>query len=276
MDSLEHRTLRVRAANAVDHTRSLASKDQTWRGDIQPIAGGWLVLAGPGMYVNQAMAAGVHDELTSGDVDVLVERSAAVGVVPTIEVTPATLEESMQTIERRRFEHDPDSDNTCLTRPLSAPVIDAPDDLVIRAVESEADLRIWQETSAAGWGHTSPGARRVSDAFVAAAQALDSEHMFVAFDSADNRPIGCASTTVRDGVAMLGGMSTIPAERRRGVQAALLRHRLDHARRLGCDLVVTTAATGGASERNLLRHGFTPAFTIREFSVPASGSGGRD
>ena len=229
------------------------------------------MLAGPGMYINQAMAAGIDDELSSAHLEFLLERSRVVGAAPTIEVASITLPRSVHRIRERGFVHDPTSDITCLTRSVMPTAIDGPGNVVIRPTESDEDLRLWQETSATGWGHTTTDARRASDAFAAAAHALDNEHMVVAFDPLDGRPLGCASMTVREGVAMLGGMSTIPAERRRGVQSALIRYRLTVARRLGCDLAVTTAARGGASERNLRRHGFDPTETIQRFSLPASG-----
>ena len=274
VDDVGGRALRVRAANAVDHTRSLASRDPSWGSEIHRFAGGWLVLAGVGMYVNQAMAAAIEEELTALDVDLLLDRSSAVGVAPTVEITSITLPQSVRRLGARGFVHDPESDITCLTRSVTTPVVDGPDDVVIRPVESEADLRLWQETSATGWQHTTTEGRRASDAFAAAAHTLDNEHMAVAFDLVEGRPLGCASLTVRENVAMFGGMSTIPAERRRGVQAALLRYRLNEARRMECDLAVTTAARGGASERNLRRHGFEPTTTIQRFNLPATGRHG--
>lgn len=271
VDDFGYRAIRVRAANAVDHTQSLASREPAWGSEVRPFAGGWLVLAGAGMYINQAMAAGIDTELVSADLDLLLARSDVGGVAPAIEVTTLTLPESVHRIRGRGFAHDPTCDITCLTRSVTPTTIDAPDDVVIRPVESKADLRLWQETSACGWGHTITDARRASDAFAAAAHALSNEHMVVAFDLVDGRPLGCASMTMRDDVAMFGGMSTVPAERRRGVQAALLRHRFTEARRVGCNLAMATAARGGASERNLQRHGFNPTATIERFAPPATG-----
>jgi GNAT superfamily N-acetyltransferase len=90
--------------------------------------------------------------------------------------------------------------------------------------------------------------------------------MVLAFDPSGERPIGCASSTVRDGIATLGGMSTIPAARRRGVQAALVRHRLARAATLGCELAAATAAVGSASERNLVRLGFEAQFAVETWT----------
>ena len=163
------------------------------------------------------------------------------------------------------FAHITGADISYLTRPTASINIDPPKQITVHPTKSQADLELWQETSAAGWGHTSADARWASDAFAAAAHALDNEHMVIALDADDGRPLGAASMTVNEGLAMLGGMSTIPAERKRGVQTALIRHRLIEAQRLGCDLALATAASGSASERNLKRRGFSLKTVIQRF-----------
>lgn len=84
----------------------------------------------------------------------------------------------------------------------------------------------------------------------------------IAYDVETGEPVACASTTIREGIATVGAMSTVPEHRRRGVQAALLAFRLRRAHLLGCPLAASTAVTGGASERNLVRHGFIPRFVV--------------
>jgi hypothetical protein len=42
-------------------------------------------------------------------------------------------------------------------------------------------------------------------------------------------------------------------------------HRLKIARKSGCDIAASTAVTGGASERNLMRLGFHPLFQITTY-----------
>ena len=271
MDDDHRRVLGVRAANAVDQAESLASLDPSWGTEVHGYAGGWLILSGAGMYVNRAIGAGTETGLSRVDVDALVTLSEAVGVVAAFEVTPATHRETIEQLRTAGFAPDASADVSVLTRPVDGPPIEGPDDVGVHPVGSEADLRLWQATSAIGWGHTTAPARRASDAFAAAISALDNEHLVVAVDRASGRPVGCACTTVRDGIATFGGMSTVPTERRRGVQAALLRYRMDLAARLRCDLAATTAVAGGPSERNLRRHGFVRTMTIETYSPAPSG-----
>ena len=61
---------------------------------------------------------------------------------------------------------------------------------------------------------------------------------------------------LHQGTALLAGAATIPAWRGRGAQAALLRARLHHAARVGCDMAMMVTEPGSTSQRNAERQGF--------------------
>jgi len=71
----------------------------------------------------------------------------------------------------------------------------------------------------------------------------------------DGHVAGAAAMRTQHGIAQLCGASTLPAHRRRGVQTALLAHRLARAAR-SCDLCVVTTQPGSKSMQNALRAGF--------------------
>lgn len=79
---------------------------------------------------------------------------------------------------------------------------------------------------------------------------------------------GAASLRICDRVAQLCGSATLPGYRRRGVQTALLAHRLLYARDRGCDVAVITTQPGSKSQENAQRYGFallySRAVLIRE------------
>lgn len=127
----------------------------------------------------------------------------------------------------------------------------------METVSSEL-VPLWQDVTAEGTGSIAGIRRRASDAFACAASVND--QLLLARDSRDGRPLGCASLTIRDGIATLGGMSTVPAERNRGVQATLIGYRLQLATDLACDLAITSADPDSGSERNLARAGFVPIY----------------
>ena len=92
-------------------------------------------------------------------------------------------------------------------------------------------------------------------AFIAAEHGLPEVHRFVAV--AHDVPIAAAAMTIHDGVAVLGGASTLRAHRGKGAQPRLLRHRLRVAAEAGCDLAVATVVPDSVSAKNLARAGFT-------------------
>lgn len=236
------------------------------------VAEGSLVLWGPDLYLNRTMAAGLQVPLTASDLDRIVQLCDASAVPASVEVTPTTHPQTLTALAMKGFMHDPDSNITALVKPVSDHPINAPSSVIVREVATAEDLALWRQTSLAGWGHTTVRAQHASNSFVAAVDSLDEERLVLAFDGDDDQqPVGCATTTFRDGVAILGGMSTVPAHRRRGVHAALLHHRFAAAANYGCDLIAATAATGSVSERNLRRHGFIPEFTIAIHTLPGTG-----
>jgi GNAT superfamily N-acetyltransferase len=268
MDVATDRALvRTWALDAAAFAHVLAGQDASWHSEAHEVAGGQLVLCGAGMYVNRLIGAGIETALTGSDLDTVVERSRAVGVDPAVEVTPLTHRASLALLVERGFVRDPAADVSALVRALPGTAIAAPADIEARRVTTPGELTTWQETSARGWGHADAASRRAADAFAGAASVVDGDGMVIAY-TADGEPVGCASTTIRDGIATVGGMSTVPEQRRRGVQAALLAFRLRHAHRLGCSLAASTAVTGGASERNLVRHGFIHRFVVETHRLP--------
>ncbi len=77
----------------------------------------------------------------------------------------------------------------------------------------------------------------------------------------EGRPAGTGVMVITDGVVELGGASTLPEFRQRGVQTALLTARLAAAKALGCDLAIVLTAPGSTSQRNIVRSGFYLAYS---------------
>jgi GNAT superfamily N-acetyltransferase len=86
----------------------------------------------------------------------------------------------------------------------------------------------------------------------------------------DGEPAGTGSLVIEEGVGWLAGDSTLPRFRRRGIQQEVQRHRLHLASEAGCELAVTEATPGSASQRNMERLGFRLAYTHVEFAKVAS------
>lgn len=91
-------------------------------------------------------------------------------------------------------------------------------------------------------------------AFIRAKHRAPAVRRFLAL--AAGRPMAAAALTLHDGVAVVGGASTLPDQRGAGAQSALLRHRISVAAQVGCDLIVGTAQPDSVSAANLERLGF--------------------
>lgn len=142
-----------------------------------------------------------------------------------------------------------------------------PDTIAIRPVAADQN-RTWLDTVATGFLHP--------DAFdgPASHETFDREALERVFTDTMAAPsferylawhageiAGGASLRVSDGVAQLCGAATLPAHRRRGVQSALLRHRLASAAERGCDIAVVTTQPGSKSQENVQRFGFALLYT---------------
>jgi len=70
-----------------------------------------------------------------------------------------------------------------------------------------------------------------------------------------------ASMRIDGGIAQLAGSATLPTFRRRGLQTALVRHRLADAAERGCTIAVVTTAPGSKSQENMHRQGFSLGYS---------------
>ncbi|HLG09526.1 MAG TPA: GNAT family N-acetyltransferase, partial [Gaiellaceae bacterium] len=78
----------------------------------------------------------------------------------------------------------------------------------------------------------------------------------------DGEPAAVAGVFFEERAAYLAYAVTLPAQRRRGCQAALLDHRVRESARRGCNLIVTDTLVGVESQRNVERAGLRCAFSV--------------
>lgn len=234
----------------------LETQDPSWGSESFALGSGVVALHGPGLFVNQACGVGIDAPLRESDLQVLLDRSVAVGVDPAVEVSPLTHPDTLAQLTGHGFVRDGDVEVFLHDLKELPPTSDT--SFRIEAADGPSGLAMWQATAALGWGHDTVAARRSSDAYAAAAAVVDVPGLLLAVDPAGD-PVGCATVSVIGRVAVLGGMSTVPPARGRGVQASLIRHRLELARQHGAVIAVSTTQHQSPSARNLARHGFSSA-----------------
>jgi GNAT superfamily N-acetyltransferase len=217
---------------------------------------GALVALGPGRYVNRAIGV-TTDDPGDGELGAIEQFFAAAGVDPAIELASWCSEGLLQRLTARGYANQWFRDVYVQRADGAAPSAPARAGVTFDVV-ARATVQEWQQVLADGFGNADDEARRTSNEFAVAVHGVPGSVDVIA--RIDGEPVGCGSVQPAEGVAWLGGAATRPEYRRRGVQSALLAHRLREVEATGCDLVAATALSGSTSARNLARAGFTLAF----------------
>lgn len=130
--------------------------------------------------------------------------------------------------------------------------------IIARTINSdEAD--VWARTAAAGWATEFPGLDEFMLGIGKISTRSKGSRPFLA--ELDGRPIAAGGFQMYDDVCVLAGASTIPEERRKGAQNALLAARLRYAVEHGCRLAIMGALPGSQSQKNAQKNGFHIAYT---------------
>ena len=137
--------------------------------------------------------------------------------------------------------------------------------VLVRTLKDDAeDRELFVRTFAEGWSEYAEYAEFMLE--MARISAItEGNTPFIA--ELDGQAVACGSLSIRDGVALFAGASTIPAFRRRGAQQALLEARFRYAREVGCDLALMAADPGSGSQRNAERQGFRIAYTRTKWKL---------
>jgi hypothetical protein len=227
---------------------------------VTKVAGGYAVFCGANSPVTQAVALGLDGSVSSGDFDLLEDfyfsRKEPVRV-ETCPLADATLLEHY----RERGYHVTEFSNV-MVRPVVAQEAWVPTSGVEIRRASREELDLWVLTVAQGFVENSPVTQEVLSVMKMFASGKGTECYLARING---RVVGGATLAFRGKIAGLFGASTLPEFRKRGVQTALLCMRLRRAEEAGCQLAMSLARPGGASERNIMRRGFRVLYTRVKF-----------
>lgn len=236
----------------------------TW----EDVGGAYLLFDGAGSPMTQSFGLGLWEPATPerlGRIEAFFfDRGSAVFH----EVSPLAGVATITALAERGYR--PVEMTTVLAQPLAgASKAGAPStDLRVRPVgPEEADA--WIETSITGWAER-PELREHIRRIAEVAFHNPAVTSFVA--ERDGAAVATGALGVHGDVALLAGASTVPAERGRGAQRALLAARLAEARRRGCTVAVMGAEPGSTSQRNAERNGFRVAYTRTKWHLPHPGA----
>jgi GNAT superfamily N-acetyltransferase len=242
----------------------------------EPIGGGWMCFEREGAWCNQAAGMGLSGPVSEKDLDRLVEFYVSRGVEPRMELCPFAHTSLVRGLADRGFvlrefenllvrELSPDED-------MRAAIPHGwPDGLELKQIDAADTERVntFVDVATSGFG-TDLGP--VPETFIEICRRLISRPGISSFLALVNgEPAGGGQLGVSDDAGSLFGTSVVPEFRRRGVQAALIARRLEHARDQGCKLATIGSRPGIATERNAARLGFYVAYTKVIMVMPGEG-----
>jgi GNAT superfamily N-acetyltransferase len=162
----------------------------------------------------------------------------------------------------------PIEQSTVLYQSLSAaPSMRESDRHVSVRILAPDESLLWATIASRGWSDTPALAQFMLDFGHLYASAAGMISLIAEWDG---EPAAAAALSIQDGVAILAGACTVPEFRRRGLQTSLLRARLAHGARRGCDLAMMAALPGSGSQRNAERRAFRIAYTRTKWSLERS------
>jgi len=265
--SLEQAHARQLAQQAI-HYRDLAPGNH---GEVIPVAGASAAVteAAFGRKLNHVVGLGMGAVVSDEDLNDLVRAYAARGMATEIDLCPHADPSALAALGRAGFAVNAFS-NTYVRA-----LID--DDLVARAADHIDVLMERADTepkfvaaSVAGFGgQAQPKPTVLLDTLARIAMARADTTLFIAM--VDGVAAGSAGMSILPSdlgpIAHLYIASTLPAYRSQGIQRALLRARLQAAKRAGCVLASVTARPGNGSTRNVERAGFSLAYSTATFAT---------
>lgn len=127
-----------------------------------------------------------------------------------------------------------------------------PDGLALEPVSSEETVAAYAEVYLQGFELAAQREKRWAEVI----ERHRNPALILTLARASGLPVGIGGLSISRGVGYLGPATTLASHRGRGVQTALIAHRLAQAHARGCEYVVATAAFASPSHHNLERAGF--------------------
>lgn len=262
--TLARRLERAEATLIEDGARAAAARLGAAQVLIVPLAGGVAAFTEPGSPFNKIAGLGFEGVPDEGLFDRIEREFGARGAPVQIELSSLGDPEIARVATRRGYEL-VGFENVLALR-LAPDIGGTPveGESIAVAPAAEGEDRAWLDTVATGFlhpdmsdgppSHESFDRGTLENAYVDITAAPSFERFLA---RRGGEIAGGASLRISDGVAQLCGAATLPAHRRRGVQSALLRHRLALAAARGCDMAVVTTQPGSKSQENVQRSGFS-------------------
>jgi len=219
-------------------------------------AGTYAVFDGIDSPVTQTFGLGLFEEFDAEDLKTIEEffRDRKAPVMH--EVSPFAGTPTMRLLCENAYQ--PIEISNVLCQAISKNASALPLTINVRVVDPD-DFQLWSDISSKGWSHEHPElAGFLKDLGNISAQRAQTFCFLADFEGQSG---AAGALCIHEGVALFGGSATIPELRRRGLQTALLQHRMRFAYERGCDVAMIVSEPGSKSHRNAERSGFRVGYT---------------
>jgi GNAT superfamily N-acetyltransferase len=240
-------------------------------GAVASVAGGYAVYCGANSPVTQAVGLGLTGAVSSEEFNRLEEFYFSRKEPVRVETCPMA-DGSLIEHYRERGYYVSEFSNVMVRPVEKAATAALPSGIEVQKA-AEGGIDLWTLTVAQGFAEHFPVTQEILSVMRLFASGKNTECYFA---RVDGKIAGGATLALRGRIAGLFGASTLPQFRNRGVQTALVQARLQRAAEQGCELAMSLAVPGSASQRNITRQGFRTLYTRVKFERELPGEGGGD
>ena len=221
------------------------------------VGGGVAVFAGVDSPITQVLALGMNGPVTANELDELETFYRSRGSAVFVELSPFADPTVLALFNERGYRVVEFSSVLIRSVQASDAEWNSPVTVQVRIPRGDEVPR-WSHTVASGFfedAEIAPGIVEVLESYAGTSS------MTALLVEVEGVTAGGGALSRHQGVAWLAGQSTLPAMRKRGVQAALIGKSLAIAADSGCTLAIAATLPGSVSQRNFERQGFAVAYT---------------
>ena len=237
---------------------------------VERIGGGYAVFSGVNSPLTQAVGMGLAGPVDASELDHLEAFYFGRGDAARAELCPVADPSVVEQFGKRGYRVTEFSNVMARRLEGSESFPPPPEGVTLERLQPD-QTELWTQTIAQGFAEHFPVTPELLEVMQLFAQGPKTI-CFLA--RVEGQVAGGGCLALREGIAGLFGASTLPAFRRRGVQTALLQARLSVAAASSCDLAVSVALPGSASQRNIVRHGCQSLYTRVKFEKELPPRGG--
>ncbi|GAB5495902.1 MAG: hypothetical protein Phyf2KO_09820 [Phycisphaerales bacterium] len=253
--------------------------------ESEPILGGIMSYLEPGSWSNQVCGIGLSGKATSEDVARIVEYYTSRGVEPKVEIAQFVDESLLVALAEHKFELR--QFETVLARQIGDneqidptpmggwPVDDEGNELVIERVDPDDEQTVFESWRVAMSGFIDSPREPTEKELNMHRKIVSHPHGDFLVARFGNRIVAAGGAEYPRGddiaVGVLFGVSVLDEFRRRGIQQAMILHRVIGAQRRGAKVVVIHSVPAASTDRNSMRLGFEPCYTKVIMAVSGEG-----